>query len=193
MGRKGENNRQRIIDAADKLFYHSGYHKTSFQDISDATNIPRGNFYYYFKTKDEILDAVVQKRLADFRGILDGFEQRYNHPEERIRAFIDLLGDNRQNILRSGCPIGTLSAELANDNASLQQTSRLVFDLIRHWLTDQFQQRSVCRADEAALDLLAEMQGASIIACAYQDQHFLDRCIRRLHDTLSRTLDDTKE
>lgn len=51
MGRKGENNRQRIIDAAENLFYRRGYNQTSFQDISDATDIPRGNFYYYYKTK----------------------------------------------------------------------------------------------------------------------------------------------
>ena len=48
MGTKGEGNRQRIIEAADNLFYRRGYNQTSFQDISDATGIPRGNFYYYF-------------------------------------------------------------------------------------------------------------------------------------------------
>ena len=52
MGKKGEGNRQRIVDAAEDLFYKSGYNQTSFQDISDATDIPRSNFYYYFKTKE---------------------------------------------------------------------------------------------------------------------------------------------
>ena len=58
MGTKGEGNRQRIVDAADSLFYRRGYNQTSFQDISDATGIRRGNFYYYFKTKYEILESV---------------------------------------------------------------------------------------------------------------------------------------
>ena len=70
MGSKGESNRQRIIDAADALFYQRGYNQTSFQDISDETGIPRGNFYYYFKTKDEILSAVVATRAADIGGLL---------------------------------------------------------------------------------------------------------------------------
>ena len=70
MGIKGEGNRQRIIDAANDLFYRRGYNQTSFQDISDATGIPRGNFYYYFKTKDEILDAVVSSRIAELADML---------------------------------------------------------------------------------------------------------------------------
>ena len=49
MGTKGENNRTRIIEAADQLFYKHGYNQTSFSDIADITGIPRGNFYYYFK------------------------------------------------------------------------------------------------------------------------------------------------
>ena len=45
--------------AADRLFYRQGYEHTSFADIADAVRISRGNFYYHFKTKDEILDAVI--------------------------------------------------------------------------------------------------------------------------------------
>ena len=59
MGTKGDGNRQRIIDAADSLFYRRGYNQTSFQDISDATGIPRGNFYYYFKAINRFLKLLV--------------------------------------------------------------------------------------------------------------------------------------
>ena len=68
MGTKGENNRARIIEAADELFYKRGYNQTSFSDIADITGIPRGNFYYYFKTKEGIL--VRQDVLANLFLIL---------------------------------------------------------------------------------------------------------------------------
>ena len=51
--------RDHIVEAADQLFYRQGYEHTSFADIADAVHISRGNFYYHFKTKDEILDAVI--------------------------------------------------------------------------------------------------------------------------------------
>ncbi len=57
--------RDRIVQAADQLFYRQGFEHTSFSDIADDVQISRGNFYYHFKTKDEILDAVINVRLVD--------------------------------------------------------------------------------------------------------------------------------
>ena len=57
--------RANIIDAADQLFYRQGYEHTSFADIADVVQISRGNFYYHFKSKDEILDAVINLRLVN--------------------------------------------------------------------------------------------------------------------------------
>ena len=63
MARKSERTRQRIIEAANRLFYHRGYNQTSFSDVVEAAGVPRGNIYYYFKTKDEILEAAIDHRI----------------------------------------------------------------------------------------------------------------------------------
>lgn len=55
--------RQHIVEAADDLFYRQGFAHTSFADIAKAVNISRSNFYHHFKTKDDMLDAVIQNRL----------------------------------------------------------------------------------------------------------------------------------
>ena len=91
MGTKGEGNRQRIIEAADSLFYRRGYNQTSFQDISDATGIPRGNFYYYFKTKDDILNAVVDTRIAELTVMLNNCESATDDARERLLLFSNML------------------------------------------------------------------------------------------------------
>ena len=67
MGQKGDALRQRIVAAADQLFYIQGYENTSFSDIAEAVDISRGNFYYHFKSKDDILSAVLDARLEDIR------------------------------------------------------------------------------------------------------------------------------
>ena len=51
MKQQSTNSKEKIVLAADQLFYVRGYNQTSFSDIADETGIPRGNFYYYFKTK----------------------------------------------------------------------------------------------------------------------------------------------
>lgn len=52
--------RNEILDEAGKLFSAKGYDKCSINDILDAVGIAKGTFYYYFKSKEEVLDAIVE-------------------------------------------------------------------------------------------------------------------------------------
>ena len=184
MGTKGEGNRQRIIEAADQLFYRRGYNQTSFQDISDATGIPRGNFYYYFKTKDDILDAVVASRCDSFVTMLKENESSTDDPRERLFFLADMLDRNQDSVLDSGCPVGSLSSELAKEGNALQHKSRRVFDVVRQWTASQFEALGLANADELAMDLLARIQGVTVMACAFKDAAFLQRSLKQIKDWL---------
>lgn len=175
MGTKGDGNRQRIIDAADRLFYRRGYNQTSFQDISDATGIPRGNFYYYFKTKDEILDAVVNTRVEEFNGLLNRCEEETEDARERLLLFSNMLEHNRDDVIESGCPIGSLCSELAKDDPALHEKSRQIFILLRDWVKRQFEATGLTNTDDLAMDLLAKLQGVTVIACAFKDADYMKR------------------
>src|SRR5687768_3040865 len=59
-----KSTRQHIIESADQLFYRLGFEHTSFATIADAVQISRGNFYHHFKSKDEILSAVIRHRVT---------------------------------------------------------------------------------------------------------------------------------
>src|SRR5262249_53646847 len=87
--------RDHIVEAADRLFYRRGYEHTSFSDIADVVKISRGNFYFHFKTKDEILAAVINLRLANTRRMLEQWDSEGKEPAERIRSFIRILIANR--------------------------------------------------------------------------------------------------
>ena len=58
--------RERLVRAASELVHHQGVEKTTLAEIAEAADVPLGNVYYYFKTKDALLDAVVE---AHVRGI----------------------------------------------------------------------------------------------------------------------------
>src|SRR5215469_1861905 len=66
--------RDRLIEAAAETFYAQGVEKTTLADIAAAAGIPLGNVYYYFKTKDDLLQAVVEAHLRDVSAILAGIE-----------------------------------------------------------------------------------------------------------------------
>ena len=62
--KEAEERREEILDAAEKLFAAKGFDNTSTGDILDAVGIARGTLYYHFKSKEDILDGVIQ-RITD--------------------------------------------------------------------------------------------------------------------------------
>lgn len=177
MGTKGENNRTRIIEAADQLFYKRGYNQTSFSDIADITGIPRGNFYYYFKTKDDILAAVVETRVKQYQEALMSCDNVTDNPRERLLAFIGIMDSSEDSVVDTGCPIGSLCSELAKDTDALQSKSREVFELLRDWMSKQFEDIGLVDANDKAMDLLSRMQGTAVMACAFKDSAYLHRSL----------------
>ena len=177
MGTKGENNRTRIIEAADQLFYKRGYNQTSFSDIADITGIPRGNFYYYFKTKDDILAAVVEARVKHYHEALLECDNASEDPRERLLAFIDIIDSSEESVVDTGCPIGSLCTELAKDTDALQSKSREVFELMRDWMSRQFGEIGLVDAEHRAMDLLARIQGIAVMSCAFKDSNYLHRSV----------------
>lgn len=177
--------RDQIVEAADQLFYRQGFEHTSFADIANVVQISRGNFYYHFKAKDEILDAVINRRLADTRTMLRRWEIEGREPAERIRSFIDILIVNQADIRRYGCPVGTLCTELAKLNHAAQSDANKLFTLFQTWLRRQFTLLGhVSGADTLAMHLLARSQGVATLATAFSDEEFIRREVRQLYDWL---------
>ena len=178
--------REHIVEEADRLFYQQGYEHTSFADIAQAVRISRGNFYYHFKTKDEILDAVINARLASTRKMLEQWEIDGDQPADRIRSFIHLLIANRADIKRYGCPVGTLCSELAKLNHASQGEANQLFTLFRTWLRRQFALLGrEADADALAMHLLARSQGVATLASAFRDETFIRREVDEMCDWLT--------
>ncbi len=185
--------RARIVEAADRLFYRQGFERTSFADIAAAVRISRGNFYFHFKTKDAILDAVIEARLAATRAMLDQWELRGATPASRIARFIDILLANRTDIERYGCPVGTLCSELAKLNHAAQGEANALFTLFRTWLARQFALLGrAADADALAMHLLMCSQGVATLANAFADEAFIRAEVRAMHDWLAERVAETQ-
>ncbi len=178
--------RDHIIEAADQLFYRQGFEHTSFSNIADAVQISRGNFYHHFKSKDEILDAVINERLANTQTMLEKWEIEGKTPEDRIRSFINILIANKAKIKQYGCPVGTLCTELSKLNHASQPEANNLFTLFRTWLRRQFTLLGrEADADELAMHLLARSQGVATLANAFHDEKFIKHEVTQMSDWLS--------
>ncbi len=179
--RKGQEFRQHIVQTANRLFYQRGYNQTSFSDIADAAEIPRGNFYYYFKTKDDILEAVVEYRLDGIRAMLAEWDASIAQPADRLKRYVQILLNEEQDILRYGCPMGSLTVELSKTQLALQSRAAEMFTLFYDWLKAQFLALGCGRAArDNALHLLAATQGTVLVVNAFEDSAFLRKEAARL-------------
>ncbi|MDQ0393675.1 TetR/AcrR family transcriptional regulator [Labrys monachus] len=168
--------RQQIVDVADRLFYEHGFEATSFADIAKDVGLSRGNFYYHFKTKDEILDAVIAQRAANTRAMLDVWDQDAESPADRIRSFVHMLIANQTSIMAHGCPVGTLCNELAKLDHAAKDDAAGLFSLFRDWLAQQFAALGrEADADALALHILMRSQGVAALATAFHDEDFIRR------------------
>jgi AcrR family transcriptional regulator len=178
--------RERIVDKADQLFYEQGFEHTSFTQIAEALGISRGNFYYHFKTKDDILDAVISHRIVRTNSMLDNWTLEGCTPIERIRSFINILVMNSSKIKRYGCPVGTLNTELVKLEHPARSQANKLFTLFRTWLRRQFEQLDCSDdTDELAMHLLAFSQGVATLSSAFQDDKFIHSEVNRLNNWLS--------
>lgn len=166
--------RDHIVEAADALFYQRGFEKTSFADIADAVQISRGNFYYHFKTKDDILDAVIALRAARTQSMMEAWALNAATPVARLRCFAEMLILNRQAIQRYGCPVGTLCVELTKLGHPAQGGASMIFGQFRDWLRAQFEALGHGKnADALAMHLLSRSQGVAALANAFHDEAFI--------------------
>lgn len=176
-----DTTRDRIVSEADRLFYEHGYEHTSFADIANAVGISRGNFYHHFKSKDEILDAVIGVRLTNRKQMLQAWEKEADDPSERIRSFIRIAVTNQAGIMRHGCPVGTLCTELGKLAHPAQLQANQLLTLFRTWLRKQFVALGrKADADALAMQVLAFSQGVAVLAHAFHDKRFVQQEVDRM-------------
>ena len=170
---QGESVRREIVEAANRLFYQRGYNQTSFSDIAQASWIPRGNFYYYFKTKDDILAAVIDVRLESIRAMLAAWDAAEQNPRLRLKRFVQMILGSEKDLLRYGCPMGSLNIELGKAQPALKAKAKKMFDLFIDWLANQFAAMGHQHATRLAMEVMARAQGVAVLVQVYGDREFL--------------------
>jgi len=174
--------RARLIDTAMKLAYKHGFRETSLADIAEAARVPIGNVYYYFKTKDELGEAVVERRLAEFRAFREELD-RLSSPKERLFAFVERIQSNREQLARGGCPLGGLCTELHKEGGPLAKKSAALFTEPMRWLEEQFRALGhENNSRELAVHFFSAFQGMAAVALGANDQEVVVMETKRLKD-----------
>jgi AcrR family transcriptional regulator len=180
MAKLKTDNHTRLVRAAEHVTYRYGFENAALADIAKEARVPLGNIYYYFKTKDEIGDAVIDLRVTRFREMLQELD-RNNSPKERLCGFVQLKIKNREGLARGGCPVGTLCSELQKYGGPAARKSAVLFATALDWMEKQF--RAIGKGAESrglAVHLLSATQGVSVLAHTFHDPALIDMEAARL-------------
>jgi AcrR family transcriptional regulator len=159
----------RLLQAAEKVTYRYGFGNAALADISEEARVPLGNIYYYFKTKDEIGDAIINLRVSRFRKMLQELDKTES-PKERLCGFVQLKIKNREELARGGCPVGTLCSELQKHGGAVAKNSQVLFATALAWMETQFKAMGKGADSRGlAVHLLSATQGVSVLAHTFHD------------------------
>ncbi|HUJ79414.1 MAG TPA: TetR family transcriptional regulator C-terminal domain-containing protein [Nitrospiria bacterium] len=191
--------REQIIQAAAQLVHLKGFHRTSVDDILVAAEAGKGQFYHYFKSKDEVGLAIVDRAAAQIHSrMLERLAQRPGL--EAIEWMLDcLIGSAKQTQCEGGCPLGNLAAEMSDYHEEFRLKLARIFEawrvMVERTLTAA-QRRGEIPSDvevvEVAFLVLSTIEGGMLLAKVEHDVRVMERtfeglkrCLRHLGRTAS--------
>jgi TetR/AcrR family transcriptional regulator, transcriptional repressor for nem operon len=181
--------RERLVAGARDVIHRQGVEKTTIADMAQAAEVPLGNVYYYFKTKDELVAAAIDGHLRDIHAMLGSLE-RHRTPQARLKALIRALTDQRELAARYGCPLGTLCSELDKRTDGLDRACAQLLEAPIDWAEEQFRMMGRRDARDLAVALFASYQGIALLTNTFRDPDLMTREARRLErwiDSLAQT------
>jgi TetR/AcrR family transcriptional regulator, transcriptional repressor for nem operon len=181
--------RDRLVAGAGELLHRKGVAATTLADIAHAADVPVGNVYYYFKTKDDLVRAVIDAQTEQVEAMLTAFEA-LPQPAERLKALVRRWAQMREIIARYGCPFGTLTTELDRRDDGLDTEAARPIRRILDWTETQIRHLGARNARHLATTLFAGVQGAALLASTLRDPTLMSSQARHLEqwiDTLAAT------
>jgi TetR/AcrR family transcriptional repressor of nem operon len=171
--------RTRLVEGARLVLHRQGVEKTTLAEIAAAADVPVGNVYYYFKTKDELVQAVIDSHARDIESMLASFD-RFRTPKARLKALVRALTDQSDLTARHGCPHGTLCSELDKRDDELGGAGVLLMQLSIDWAETQFREMGRRDARDLAVGMIASYQGIALLTNTFRDPELMRRECRRL-------------
>lgn len=156
------SSRERLVEAAAILFHEDGYQKTSLNRVLREAGVVRSNFYYHFKSKEELAIAVIDTWLDEltFNVIGPALADESLTPLQRVRRILEGLVEELEcGGCRGGCPFGSLANAEAEHNERFRQKLEEAFDGFAQ-LLEQLLAKS---AEEG--ELSAQLSPARLAAC----------------------------
>jgi AcrR family transcriptional regulator len=175
--RKGA--RQRLLEAAKDLFHRHGIASTTIALVAQNAGVPTGNVYYHFRSKEALVEAVLDAHRDDIRGDLEA-AACLPDPLERLRALVRDSERNADLLSEHGCPYASLAQGLRDEGSRLADDAGGLLGLYLAFAEQQFRALGLADAPDLAADFIARLYGAYTLAHGLGDAAFLNAQLERI-------------
>jgi TetR/AcrR family transcriptional repressor of nem operon len=188
--------RAELVAAATQLLHEQGFHRTTLADVASRAGVPLGNVYYYFKTKDALAEAVIDAHEGALRARFASWASGHREPVARLRCLVRAPLDAEDRVIQFGCPHGSLCQELEKLGAKtrLAKAGTRLMTVYIDWAEEQLRAHGIPNREARALaiDLIAAVQGAMLLANAMRSKELLASQLRRVERWLDASLTSTQ-
>jgi len=189
---EGLGKRDRLIAGARETIHRQGVEATTIADIAKASDVPVGNVYYYFKSKDELVAAAIDSYAHESRERLSWLEQQHRSPRARLKVLVQLLVSQAGQVVLYGCPRGSLCSELDKQENHLAEACQELMYTPIAWIEQQFKAMGRRDARDLAFALLASYEGIALLTNTFRDPELMIREGRRLERWIDSLARDSK-
>lgn len=135
---QGAETRFRIIQVAADLFHKQGVHATSPDEMIEASNTGKGQFYHYFKNKEGLVHEVLQTHLEAIRAGTAPLKYEIESWEDLDGWFMAHVDLQKHFRMTRGCPFGTIGNEVTENDELIRQDFSLIFEVVKNKLSSFF-------------------------------------------------------
>jgi TetR/AcrR family transcriptional regulator, transcriptional repressor for nem operon len=182
---RGAETRLRIIQIAADLFHKQGVRATSPDQVIDLSATGKGQFYYYFKNKEDLVHEVLQMHLEAIKTDTAPIPYEIGswHDLERwFRAQLDL---QKNFEMTRGCPFGTIGNEVTDNDTLIRQDLSLIFEVVKNklaafFIKEKARGRLAKESNEQQMAdfCIAAIQGAMLMGKIKRDSRLVETVIR---------------
>jgi TetR/AcrR family transcriptional regulator, transcriptional repressor for nem operon len=168
------------VDVACSLAYRQGIGRTTLADIAELADVPLGNVYYYFNTKDEIVAAVVEARVGELAAALLALDRAHRSPKARLKGLLRFVAAQGNSIAEFGCQYGSLCTDLVKRTGGADTDAARLMGILVDWAAVQFRSMGRRDAPDLAVQFVAAYQGSAVLTNALGKPELMARQARRV-------------